>query len=145
MSHFFPQKLEELQTLLKVVQMCCWQPPVSPDVVPPPDEQTCDVFQTSFSCSDAASLRAPLDIPIPDPAKEEAKRKKKEEVWRLPPFWSSSQRTEARGVGGRGPGGQGPGGRGARGRGAGGPLSNSSCVFRVSGNTRRIGLPSLIS
>lgn len=50
-SNFFPQKMEELQTLVK----------------------------TSFSCGDAASLRAPLDIPIPDPAKEEAKRKKKEE------------------------------------------------------------------
>ncbi|TWW71321.1 proteasome activator complex subunit 1 [Takifugu rubripes] len=50
-SKFFPQKIEELQTLLK----------------------------TCFSCSDLASLRAPLDIPIPDPAKEEAKRKKKEE------------------------------------------------------------------
>lgn len=36
--------------------------------------------QTSFSCDDLASLKAPLDIPIPDPAKEEAKRKKKEEV-----------------------------------------------------------------
>ncbi|XP_056290383.1 proteasome activator complex subunit 1 [Pseudoliparis swirei] len=50
-SKFFPQKIEELQLLLK----------------------------TSFSCDDLASLRAPLDIPIPDPAKEEAKRKKKEE------------------------------------------------------------------
>ncbi|KAK5850127.1 hypothetical protein PBY51_014402 [Eleginops maclovinus] len=48
---FFPQKIEELQMLLK----------------------------TSFSCDDLASLKAPLDIPIPDPAKEEAKRKKKEE------------------------------------------------------------------
>lgn len=38
------------------------------------------VCQTSFSCDDLASLKAPLDIPIPDPAKEEAKRKKKEEV-----------------------------------------------------------------
>lgn len=36
--------------------------------------------QTFFSCDDLASLKAPLDIPIPDPAKEEAKRKKKEEV-----------------------------------------------------------------
>lgn len=27
-----------------------------------------------------ASLKAPLDIPMPDPAKEEAIRKKKEEV-----------------------------------------------------------------
>ncbi|XP_029003797.1 proteasome activator complex subunit 1 [Betta splendens] len=50
-SKFFPQKLEELQMLLK----------------------------TSFSCEDLTSLKAPLDIPIPDPAKEEAKRKKKEE------------------------------------------------------------------
>lgn len=48
---FFPQKIEELQMLLK----------------------------TSLSCDDLASLKAPLDIPIPDPAKEEAKRKKKEE------------------------------------------------------------------
>uniref|UniRef100_A0AAQ5ZKD4 Proteasome activator complex subunit 1 n=1 Tax=Amphiprion ocellaris TaxID=80972 RepID=A0AAQ5ZKD4_AMPOC len=52
LSTFFPQKIEELQMLLK----------------------------TSFSCDDLASLKAPLDIPIPDPAKEEAKRKKKEEV-----------------------------------------------------------------
>lgn len=36
--------------------------------------------QNSFSCENLASLKAPLDIPIPDPAKEEAKRKKKEEV-----------------------------------------------------------------
>ncbi|XP_069007546.1 proteasome activator complex subunit 1 [Embiotoca jacksoni] len=50
-STFFPQKIEELQMLLK----------------------------TSFCCDDLASLKAPLDIPIPDPAKEEAKRKKKEE------------------------------------------------------------------
>ncbi|XP_068438219.1 proteasome activator complex subunit 1 [Clinocottus analis] len=54
-SKFFPQKIEELQLLLK----------------------------TSFSCDNLASLKAPLDIPIPDPAKEEAKeeakRKKKEE------------------------------------------------------------------
>ncbi|XP_053198192.1 proteasome activator complex subunit 1 [Scomber japonicus] len=50
-SKFFPQKIEELQMLLK----------------------------TSFSCDDLASLKAPLDIPIPDPAKEEAKRKRKEE------------------------------------------------------------------
>ncbi|XP_054478604.1 proteasome activator complex subunit 1 [Anoplopoma fimbria] len=47
----FPLKMEELQMLLK----------------------------TSFSCDNLASLKAPLDIPIPDPAKEEAKRKKKEE------------------------------------------------------------------
>ncbi|CAN9506050.1 unnamed protein product [Ophioblennius macclurei] len=51
LSVFFPQKIEELEMLLK----------------------------TSFSCDDLASLKAPLDIPIPDPAKEEAKRKKKEE------------------------------------------------------------------
>ncbi|XP_008290998.1 proteasome activator complex subunit 1 isoform X2 [Stegastes partitus] len=50
-STFFPQKIEDLQKLLK----------------------------TSFSVDDLASLKAPLDIPIPDPAKEEAKRKKKEE------------------------------------------------------------------
>ncbi|CAG5895774.1 unnamed protein product [Menidia menidia] len=50
-SSFFPQKIEQLQMLLK----------------------------TSFNCDDLASLKAPLDIPIPDPAKEEAKRKKKEE------------------------------------------------------------------
>ncbi|KAF1372859.1 proteasome activator complex subunit 1 [Sander lucioperca] len=50
-SKYFPQKIEELQMLLK----------------------------TSFSCEDLASLKAPLDIPIPDPVKEEAKRKKKEE------------------------------------------------------------------
>uniref|UniRef100_A0A3B4WXH5 Proteasome activator complex subunit 1 n=1 Tax=Seriola lalandi dorsalis TaxID=1841481 RepID=A0A3B4WXH5_SERLL len=50
-SKFFPQKMEELQMLLK----------------------------TSFSCEDMASLKAPLDIPMPDPAKEEANRKKKEE------------------------------------------------------------------
>ncbi|KAM3593041.1 uncharacterized protein V6R79_005010 [Siganus canaliculatus] len=50
-SKVFPQKIEELGTLLK----------------------------TSFSLDDLESLKAPLDIPIPDPAKEEAKRKKKEE------------------------------------------------------------------
>ncbi|XP_013880716.1 proteasome activator complex subunit 1 [Austrofundulus limnaeus] len=50
-SKFFPEKIEQLQMLLK----------------------------TSFSCDDLASLKAPLDIPIPDPVKEEAKRKKKEE------------------------------------------------------------------
>uniref|UniRef100_A0A3Q3CXK6 Proteasome activator complex subunit 1 n=1 Tax=Haplochromis burtoni TaxID=8153 RepID=A0A3Q3CXK6_HAPBU len=49
-STYFPQKLEELQELLK-----------------------------SFRCNDLPSLKAPLDIPIPDPAKEEAKRKKKEQ------------------------------------------------------------------
>ncbi|KAI3355142.1 hypothetical protein L3Q82_018006 [Scortum barcoo] len=51
-SKVFPQKIEELEMLLK----------------------------TSFTCDDLASLKAPLDIPIPDPAKEEAKRKKKEEA-----------------------------------------------------------------
>ncbi|XP_038131544.1 proteasome activator complex subunit 1 [Cyprinodon tularosa] len=51
LSKFFPEKIEQLEILLK----------------------------TSFSCDDLASLKAPLDIPIPDPAKEEAKRKKKEE------------------------------------------------------------------
>ncbi|XP_005803706.1 proteasome activator complex subunit 1 [Xiphophorus maculatus] len=51
LSKFFPEKIEQLQMLLK----------------------------TSFSCDDLASLKSPLDIPIPDPAKEEAKRKKKEE------------------------------------------------------------------
>uniref|UniRef100_A0A672G7E9 Proteasome activator complex subunit 1 n=1 Tax=Salarias fasciatus TaxID=181472 RepID=A0A672G7E9_SALFA len=51
LSVFFPQKMEELEMLLK----------------------------SSFSLDDLASLKAPLDIPIPDPAKEEAKRKKKEE------------------------------------------------------------------
>ncbi|XP_059182897.1 proteasome activator complex subunit 1 [Centropristis striata] len=50
-SNFFPQKIEELQMLLK----------------------------SSFSCDDLASLKVSLDIPMPDPAKEEAKRKKKEE------------------------------------------------------------------
>uniref|UniRef100_A0A3P9K535 Proteasome activator complex subunit 1 n=1 Tax=Oryzias latipes TaxID=8090 RepID=A0A3P9K535_ORYLA len=52
LSKFFPEKIEQLQMLLK----------------------------TSFNCDDLASLKAPLDIPIPDPAKEEEKRKKKEEV-----------------------------------------------------------------
>ncbi|KAM8881426.1 proteasome activator complex subunit 1 [Synchiropus picturatus] len=51
LSTFFPQKLEELQALLK----------------------------TSFTCDDLETLKVPLDIPIPDPEKEEAKRKKKEE------------------------------------------------------------------
>ncbi|XP_061521883.1 proteasome activator complex subunit 1 isoform X2 [Phycodurus eques] len=50
-STFFPQKIEELQVLLK----------------------------NSFRCDDPASLKAPLDIPIPNPEKEEAKRKKKEQ------------------------------------------------------------------
>uniref|UniRef100_A0A1A8EYB1 Proteasome activator complex subunit 1 n=2 Tax=Nothobranchius korthausae TaxID=1143690 RepID=A0A1A8EYB1_9TELE len=51
LSKFFPEKLEQLQMLLK----------------------------TSFNCEDLASIKAPLDIPMPDPAKEEARRKKKEE------------------------------------------------------------------
>ncbi|KAM9774949.1 proteasome activator complex subunit 1 isoform 1-T1 [Syngnathus typhle] len=50
-STFFPQMIEALQVLLK----------------------------SFFSCDARASLKAPLDIPIPDPVKEEAKRKKKEE------------------------------------------------------------------
>ncbi|XP_034027132.1 proteasome activator complex subunit 1 [Thalassophryne amazonica] len=50
-SKIFPQKIDDLEVLLK----------------------------TSFSCDDLASLKAPLDIPMPDLAKEEAKRKKKEE------------------------------------------------------------------
>ncbi|KAM4606640.1 proteasome activator complex subunit 1 isoform 1-T3 [Polymixia lowei] len=50
-STFFPQKIAEMEMLLK----------------------------TSLSLDDLASLKAPLDIPIPDPVKEEAKRKKKEE------------------------------------------------------------------
>lgn len=51
-----------------------------------PDSQTLELneclfsFQNSFSCTDMESLKAPLDIPMPDPAKEEEKRKKKEEV-----------------------------------------------------------------
>ncbi|KAL1006366.1 hypothetical protein UPYG_G00071410 [Umbra pygmaea] len=48
---FFPQKIAEMETLLK----------------------------TSLSIGDLAALKSPLDIPMPDPAKEEAKRKKKEE------------------------------------------------------------------
>lgn len=43
-------------------------------------KHVCVLWQTSFICDDLGSLKAPLDIPIPDPAKEEAKRKKKEEV-----------------------------------------------------------------
>uniref|UniRef100_A0AAY5KTE3 Proteasome activator complex subunit 1 n=1 Tax=Esox lucius TaxID=8010 RepID=A0AAY5KTE3_ESOLU len=50
-TSFFPQKIAEMEILLK----------------------------TSLSVDELASLRAPLDIPMPDPAKEEAKRKKKEE------------------------------------------------------------------
>lgn len=41
---------------------------------------TCFPSQNNFNCTDMESLKAPLDIPIPDPAKEEEKRKKKEEV-----------------------------------------------------------------
>ncbi|XP_030625382.1 proteasome activator complex subunit 1 [Chanos chanos] len=50
-STFFPQKIAEMDALL----------------------------QASLSLDDLSALRAPLDIPIPDPAKEELKRKKKEE------------------------------------------------------------------
>ncbi|KAM9552730.1 proteasome activator complex subunit 1-like isoform 1-T1 [Salvelinus alpinus] len=50
-TSFFPQKITEMETLLK----------------------------TSLSTDGLAALKAPLDIPIPDPAKEEAKQKKKEE------------------------------------------------------------------
>ncbi|KAJ8413242.1 hypothetical protein AAFF_G00092380 [Aldrovandia affinis] len=50
-STFFPRKIAEMETLL----------------------------QASLSIEDLSSLKAPLDIPIPDPAKEELKRKKKEE------------------------------------------------------------------
>ncbi|XP_060949630.1 proteasome activator complex subunit 1 [Limanda limanda] len=48
---FFPQKIEDLQTLMK--------------------SATC--------CVDLESLKAPLDIPMPDPVKDEAKAKKKKE------------------------------------------------------------------
>ncbi|KAL4657120.1 Proteasome activator complex subunit 1-like [Arapaima gigas] len=48
---FFPQKTEEMETLL----------------------------QTHFGLEDMALLKAPLDIPMPDPAKEELRRKNKEE------------------------------------------------------------------
>ncbi|KAM9774950.1 proteasome activator complex subunit 1 isoform 2-T2 [Syngnathus typhle] len=41
--------------------------------------QMIEALQSFFSCDARASLKAPLDIPIPDPVKEEAKRKKKEE------------------------------------------------------------------
>ncbi|KAF4087482.1 hypothetical protein AMELA_G00071270 [Ameiurus melas] len=50
-STFFPQMIAEMDTLL----------------------------QASLALEDLSALRAPLDIPIPDPAKEELKRKKKEE------------------------------------------------------------------
>lgn len=36
------------------------------------------ICQTSFICKDLDTLKVLLDIPMPDPAKEEAKRKKKE-------------------------------------------------------------------
>ncbi|KAK9953456.1 hypothetical protein ABG768_017445 [Culter alburnus] len=38
-----------------------------------------NILQGSCSLKDLSVIRAPLDIPIPDPAKEELKRKKKEE------------------------------------------------------------------
>lgn len=47
---YFPKKIEEMQTMLT----------------------------TSFICKDLDTLKVLLDIPMPDPAKEEAKRKKKE-------------------------------------------------------------------
>ncbi|XP_053508739.1 proteasome activator complex subunit 1 isoform X2 [Ictalurus furcatus] len=50
-STFFPQMIAEMDNLL----------------------------QASLVLEDLSALRAPLDIPIPDPAKEELKRKKKEE------------------------------------------------------------------
>lgn len=50
-TSFFPEKIVEMETLLK----------------------------TSLSLDNLPSLKAPLDIPVPDPAKEEAKRKRKEE------------------------------------------------------------------
>ncbi|MCI4374326.1 proteasome activator complex subunit 1 isoform X2 [Pangasianodon hypophthalmus] len=50
-STFFPQMIAEMDNLL----------------------------QASLVLDDLSALRAPLDIPIPDPAKEELKRKKKEE------------------------------------------------------------------
>ncbi|XP_060776985.1 proteasome activator complex subunit 1 [Neoarius graeffei] len=50
-STFFPQMISEMDNLL----------------------------QASLVLEDLSALRAPLDIPIPDPAKEELKRKKKEE------------------------------------------------------------------
>lgn len=118
MSSFFPQKIEELQSLLKVLKilLCAlgfsfpsdfllldsntvlqwsflrqcfsnscsviWALSGTYECVSVPGKvvRTCVFCQNSFSCDDLASLKAPLDIPIPDPAKEEAKRKKKEEV-----------------------------------------------------------------
>lgn len=38
-----------------------------------------NLLQASLGSEDMAALRAPLDIPIPDPAKEELKKKKKSE------------------------------------------------------------------
>uniref|UniRef100_A0A673XTV1 Proteasome activator complex subunit 1 n=1 Tax=Salmo trutta TaxID=8032 RepID=A0A673XTV1_SALTR len=57
-TSFFPQKIAEMDMLLK----------------------------TSLSTEGLAALKAPLDIPIPDPAKEEAKQKKKEEVQTFHPI-----------------------------------------------------------
>uniref|UniRef100_A0A8B9J4Q9 Proteasome activator complex subunit 1 n=1 Tax=Astyanax mexicanus TaxID=7994 RepID=A0A8B9J4Q9_ASTMX len=39
-----------------------------------------NLLQASLGSEDLSALRAPLDIPIPDPAKEELKKKKKSEV-----------------------------------------------------------------
>uniref|UniRef100_A0A8C1D2X3 Proteasome activator complex subunit 1 n=1 Tax=Cyprinus carpio carpio TaxID=630221 RepID=A0A8C1D2X3_CYPCA len=50
-SNFFPEKIAEMD----------------------------NVLQDSCSLKDLSVIRAPLDIPIPDPAKEELKKKKKEE------------------------------------------------------------------
>ncbi|XP_046880410.1 proteasome activator complex subunit 1 isoform X1 [Hypomesus transpacificus] len=51
LTGFFPQKIVEMEMLLK----------------------------SSLSLDNLVTLKAPLDIPIPDPVKEEAKRKRKEE------------------------------------------------------------------
>ncbi|XP_051537775.1 proteasome activator complex subunit 1-like [Myxocyprinus asiaticus] len=51
LSNFFPEKIAEMDNLL----------------------------QGSYSLKDLSVIKAPLEIPIPDPAKEELKRKKKEE------------------------------------------------------------------
>ncbi|XP_051969777.1 proteasome activator complex subunit 1-like [Xyrauchen texanus] len=51
LSNFFPGKIAEMDNLL----------------------------QGSYSLKDLSVIKAPLEIPIPDPAKEELKRKKKEE------------------------------------------------------------------
>uniref|UniRef100_A0AAY4BCC6 Proteasome activator complex subunit 1 n=1 Tax=Denticeps clupeoides TaxID=299321 RepID=A0AAY4BCC6_9TELE len=64
LSTFFPQKIAEMDALL----------------------------QSSLSLQDPAALRSPLDIPVPDPAKEELKRKKKEEVVKRPVYLSFSIR-----------------------------------------------------